>query len=105
MRGKFLTKKTKITIREEKEPNGLKVASTARKESGTFNTDALKNFDKKMSNYYEFDKDEEFIEPKVNRSDYEEAYEIDQSAFAQLDTFRELARINADRIFRAMEFE
>ncbi|MGA0375546.1 MAG: MBL fold metallo-hydrolase [bacterium] len=35
----------------------------------------------------------------------EEAYEIDQSAFAQLDTFRELARINADRIFRAMEFE
>lgn len=77
MEGKFLTKKTKITIREEKEPNGLKVASTARKESGTFNTDALKNFDKKMSNYYEFDKDEEFIEPKVNRSDYEEAYEIE----------------------------
>ena len=77
MKGKFLTKKTKITIREEKEPNGLKVASTARKESGTFNTDALKNFDKKMSNYYEFDKDEEFIEPKVNRSDYEEAYEIE----------------------------
>jgi len=77
MKGKFLTKKTKITIREEKEPNGLKVASTARKESGTFNTDALKNFDKKMSNYYEFDKDEEFIEPKVNRSDYEEAYEVE----------------------------
>ena len=77
MKGKFLTKKTKITIREEKEPNGLKVASNARKESGTFNTDALKNFDKKMSNYYEFDKDEEFIEPKVNRSDYEEAYEIE----------------------------
>lgn len=77
MEGKFLTKKTKITIREEKEPNGLKVASTARKESGTFNTDALKNFDKKMSNYYEFDKDEEFIEPKVNRSDYEEAYEVE----------------------------
>ena len=77
MGGKFLTKKTKITIREEKEPNGLKVASTARRESGTFNTDALKDFDKKMSNYYDFDKDEEFIEPKVNRSDYEEAYEIE----------------------------
>ena len=77
MKGKFLTKKTKITIREEKEPNGLKVASTARRESGTFNTDALKDFDKKMSNYYDFDKDEEFIEPKVNRSDYEEAYEIE----------------------------
>tara|TARA_B100000575_G_scaffold102912_1_gene82028 strand:+ start:2485 stop:2796 length:312 start_codon:yes stop_codon:yes gene_type:complete len=35
----------------------------------------------------------------------EEAYEIDHSTFAQLNTFRELARINADRIFRAMEFE
>lgn len=35
----------------------------------------------------------------------QEAYEIDQSAFAHLDTFRELARQNADRIFRAMEFE
>ena len=30
-----------------------------------------------MSKYYEFDKEEEFIEPKVNRSDYEEAYEIE----------------------------
>ena len=35
----------------------------------------------------------------------EEAYEIDESAFAQLDTFHELARINAEQIFRAMEFE
>ena len=35
----------------------------------------------------------------------EQAYKIDSSAFAQLDTFRELARINADRIFHAMEFE
>ena len=35
----------------------------------------------------------------------EEAYKIDQSAFAQLDTFRELARTKADRIFHAMEFE
>ena len=35
----------------------------------------------------------------------EQAYKIDPSAFAQLDTFRELARINADRIFHAMEFE
>ena len=77
MKGKFLTKKTKITIREEKEPNGLKTAMKARKESGTFNTDELKDFEKKMSKYYEFDKEEEFIEPKVNRSDYEEAYEIE----------------------------
>ena len=35
----------------------------------------------------------------------EQAYKIDPSAFAQLDTFRELARINADQIFHAMEFE
>ena len=77
MTGKFLTKKTKITIREEKEPAGLKTAMKARKESGTFNTDELKDFEKKMSKYYEFDKEEEFIEPKVNRSDYEEAYEIE----------------------------
>ena len=47
MKGKFLTKKTKITIREEKEPVGLKTAMKARKESGTFNTDELKDFEKK----------------------------------------------------------
>ena len=35
----------------------------------------------------------------------EDAYEIDQSAYAHLDTFDELAKINAGRIFRAMEFE
>ena len=35
----------------------------------------------------------------------EQAYKIDPSAFAQLNTFRKLARINADRIFHAMEFE
>ena len=77
MKGKFLTKKTKITIREEKDPAGLKTAMGARTESGTFNTEALKDFDKKMSNYYNFDNDEDFNPPKVNRSDYEEAYEIE----------------------------
>ena len=35
----------------------------------------------------------------------EQAYEIDQSAFRYLDTFDELARRNAGRIFRQMEFE
>lgn len=34
-----------------------------------------------------------------------DAYEIDQSAYAHLDTFNELARQNAGRIYRAMEFE
>lgn len=77
MKKEFLTKNTKVIIREDKEPAGLKTAMTARKESGSFNTDALKDFDKKMSNYYDFDKEEDFVEPKVNRSDYEEAYEIE----------------------------
>ena len=45
----------------------MKVADRVRKESGTFNTDSLKAFDKKISSYYDFDKDE-FIEPKVDRS-------------------------------------
>jgi len=34
-----------------------------------------------------------------------DAYKIDQSAYSHLDTFDELAGLNADRIFRAMEFE
>jgi len=37
--------------------------------------------------------------------DLQEAYTIDQSAYSHLDTFQELARQNAGRIFRAMEFE
>ena len=34
-----------------------------------------------------------------------EAYKIDQSPYAHLDTFDELAGLNADRIYRSMEFE
>jgi len=34
-----------------------------------------------------------------------EAYKIDQSAYKHLDTFNELAGLNVDRVFRAMEFE
>ena len=34
-----------------------------------------------------------------------DAYNIDQSAYSHLDTFDELAGLNADRIYRAMEFE
>jgi glyoxylase-like metal-dependent hydrolase (beta-lactamase superfamily II)/rhodanese-related sulfurtransferase len=37
--------------------------------------------------------------------DLQEAYEIDQSAYAHLDTYKILAKQNAGRIFRAMEFE
>lgn len=35
----------------------------------------------------------------------QDAYQVDQSAYAHLDAYDELARINAGRIFRAMEFE
>ncbi|MFT7212869.1 MAG: glyoxylase-like metal-dependent hydrolase (beta-lactamase superfamily II) [Granulosicoccus sp.] len=34
-----------------------------------------------------------------------DAYKIDQRAYRHLDTFDELAGLNADRIYRAMEFE
>lgn len=34
-----------------------------------------------------------------------DAYDVDQSAYAHLDTFRELAKRNADAIFREMEFD
>jgi glyoxylase-like metal-dependent hydrolase (beta-lactamase superfamily II)/rhodanese-related sulfurtransferase len=34
-----------------------------------------------------------------------DAYEVDQSAYRHLDTFDELARLNAGRIFREMEFD
>jgi glyoxylase-like metal-dependent hydrolase (beta-lactamase superfamily II)/rhodanese-related sulfurtransferase len=35
----------------------------------------------------------------------QDAYQIDQSAYRGLDTYDELARLNAGRVFRAMEFE
>jgi len=35
----------------------------------------------------------------------QDAYQVDQSAYAHLDAYDELARINAGRVFRAMEFE
>jgi hypothetical protein len=77
MERRFLTKKTKITIKENSDPAGLRKAKESRTKSGEFNTEALKDFNKKLSDYYHFDNAEDFNEPKVNRSDYEEAYEIE----------------------------
>jgi len=37
--------------------------------------------------------------------DLQQAYDVDQSNYAHLDTFHELSRLNADQVFRAMEFE
>ncbi len=77
MERKFLTKKTKITIKEEKDPVGLRTALNARTESGQFNKGAFTDFEKKMSKYYDFDEEQDFKEPKITRSDYEDAYEIE----------------------------
>ncbi len=77
MERRFLTKKSKITIREDKQPAGLAKAMDARSKSGEFNSDALKNFDKKLSDYYKFDNEDDFKSPKYNRSEYEDAYEIE----------------------------
>jgi glyoxylase-like metal-dependent hydrolase (beta-lactamase superfamily II) len=40
-----------------------------------------------------------------NGGTLQDAYKIDQSAFAHLDTFDELALANAGMVFREMEFE
>ncbi|MEA3410926.1 MAG: MBL fold metallo-hydrolase [Pseudomonadota bacterium] len=37
--------------------------------------------------------------------DLQQAYEVDQSPYADLDTYEFLARKNAEQVFRAMEFE
>lgn len=37
--------------------------------------------------------------------DLQQAYGVDQSPYSHLDTFHELSRLNADMVFRAMEFE
>jgi len=66
MKHKFLTKNTKITINEVK-PNGLKTAEKVYDEDGKINKKSLKDFSKKLSDYYNFDEDE-FIEPKVDRT-------------------------------------
>jgi hypothetical protein len=87
MENKFLTKKTKIIIREEKEPVGLKTALSARKESGEFNSSSLTDFNKKMSSYYNFD-DEDFTPKKVNRTDYEEQYETEALGAGKMSGLR-----------------
>ena len=40
-----------------------------------------------------------------NGGDLTDAYNVDQSPFAHLDTFRELAKRNAGMVFQAMQFE
>lgn len=35
----------------------------------------------------------------------QDSYNVDQSPYTHLDTFEELAKRNAERVFREMEFE
>ena len=48
---------------------------------------------------------EKIAEIIENGGDLQDAYAIDQSAYAHLDTYEMLYKLNAGRIFRAMEFE
>ena len=52
MKKKFLTKNTKVTIKEETSPNGLKTYEKVHKEDATINKDALKAIGKKLEDYY-----------------------------------------------------
>jgi len=88
MEKRFLTKKTKITIKEDKEPVGLRTAMKARTESGDFNKGAIKDFESKMSKYYDFDNDQDFETPKITRSDYEEAYEIEDLGAGKMSALK-----------------
>ena len=49
----------------------------------------------------------EYLRAKVEDAidEGKDAYEIDQSPYAHLDTFKELARQNASRLYEMMEFE
>ena len=52
MEKEFLTKNTKVTIKEEAAPNGLKTYEKIHKEDATINNDALKAIGKKLEDYY-----------------------------------------------------
>ena len=74
MEDKFLTKNTKITIKEDTnyltpEPNGLKMAKKVWDEDGTTNKEALKAIAKKLEDYYGDELKELDPIPKVTGDD------------------------------------
>lgn len=90
MKDKFLTKNTKITINEVK-PNGLKTAEKVYDEDGKINKKALKDFSKKMSDYYNFDDGEEDAlkdPPKVGRDDELEGYEVEAKGAGKMSSYK-----------------
>jgi len=69
MKNKFLTKNTKITIKEEATPPGLKTAKKVHDEDGKINKKALTDFAKKLADYYGDELKELDPIPKVDRED------------------------------------
>ena len=69
MEKKFLTKNTKITIKEEAAPVGLKTAEKVHKEDGKINKKALSDFAKKLEDYYGDELKELDPIPKVTADD------------------------------------
>jgi hypothetical protein len=92
MEKKFLTKNIKITIKEEKDPAGLKVAKSVHKEDGKVNNDYYKEFSKKMEDYYDFDTGEENAlenPPKTTREDdVPDAYETEALGAGKMQGIR-----------------
>tara|TARA_R110000803_G_scaffold5634_2_gene18554 strand:- start:4000 stop:4830 length:831 start_codon:yes stop_codon:yes gene_type:complete len=76
MEKRFLSNNAKIIIVEQTHP-GLKTAMGAKNKSGKVNNDALKNFTKKLSDYYKFDDNENFKVPKDSRDNFPDEYEIE----------------------------
>ena len=69
MENKFLTKNTKITIKEEAAPPGLKTAEKVHDEDGKINKKALSDFAKKLTDYYKDELKELDPIPKVTADD------------------------------------
>ena len=69
MEDKFLTKNTKIRIKEEAAPPGLTQAEKVHKEDGDINKDALKAIAKKLEDYYGDELKELDPVPKVTGDD------------------------------------
>ena len=76
MEKRFLSNNARIIIVEQTPP-GLKTAIGAKNKSGKLNNDALKNFTKKLSDYYKFDDNENFKVPKDTRDNFSDEYEIE----------------------------
>lgn len=93
MKKQFLTKNTKITIKEAVTniPAGLTATEKVQKESGKFNDDAMKDVKSKLSKVYDFDKGEENAlknPPKTNRNNVEDEYETEAYGSGKMSSLK-----------------